>query len=372
MVLPNLVRRNAQGSSRSEKCFIWCLYLTQAFLSASVSPAVIIFILKSHIPGPGGREPQALLGSPLYATHSYGGLPSMQHAFIGVSSLHDVYLSGFRLCDMQWLKADEMEKGSSGTPIRIENPNQFVPLYTDPQEVLEMRNKVRSVSQKTQGLLDVGAGVSADPGARGRLFSHPHSASHLQIREQNRQDVKSAGPQSQLLASVIAETSRSPVGHPVSPPRSTQPFLAPQHSTAQRGDTVPGGGVCFSPQRAIWGMQRPKRHPGRRHPPSRSPRTPSASSPTRSWRSTSRRWRGKSWGCRVGGVRGEPRSPNALGAGTWRTSGPERLSAGRREGRRGRGEPGSPRQITPRLPTAEPGRGTGGEPGPDACGALGG
>ncbi|KAM6040457.1 beta-adducin [Chlamydotis macqueenii] len=70
-----------------------------------------------------------------------------------------------------WLKADEVEKASSGTAIRIENPNQFVPLYTDPQEVLEMRNK---------------------------------------IREQNRQDVKSAGPQSQLLASVIAETSRSP------------------------------------------------------------------------------------------------------------------------------------------------------------------
>ncbi|XP_067168340.1 LOW QUALITY PROTEIN: beta-adducin [Apteryx mantelli] len=71
-----------------------------------------------------------------------------------------------------WLKADEVEKGSGGgTAIRIENPNQFVPLYTDPQEVLEMRNK---------------------------------------IREQNRQDVKSAGPQSQLLASVIAETSRSP------------------------------------------------------------------------------------------------------------------------------------------------------------------
>ncbi|NXJ02367.1 ADDB protein, partial [Psophia crepitans] len=58
-----------------------------------------------------------------------------------------------------WLKADEVEKGSSGTPIRIENPNQFVPLYTDPQEVLEMRNK---------------------------------------IREQNRQDVKSAGPHTSL------------------------------------------------------------------------------------------------------------------------------------------------------------------------------
>ncbi|XP_027478401.1 beta-adducin [Zalophus californianus] len=70
-----------------------------------------------------------------------------------------------------WMKADEVEKSSSGMPIRIENPNQFVPLYTDPQEVLDIRNK---------------------------------------IREQNRQDVKSAGPQSQLLASVIAEKSRSP------------------------------------------------------------------------------------------------------------------------------------------------------------------
>ncbi|EFB22277.1 hypothetical protein PANDA_002883, partial [Ailuropoda melanoleuca] len=70
-----------------------------------------------------------------------------------------------------WMKADEVDKSSSGMPIRIENPNQFVPLYTNPQEVMDMRNK---------------------------------------IREQNRQDVKSAGPQSQLLASVIAEKSRSP------------------------------------------------------------------------------------------------------------------------------------------------------------------
>uniref|UniRef100_A0A8C3V7A2 Adducin 2 n=1 Tax=Catharus ustulatus TaxID=91951 RepID=A0A8C3V7A2_CATUS len=77
-----------------------------------------------------------------------------------------------------WLRADEVEKGSSGTPIRIENPNQFVPLYTDPQEVLEMRNK---------------------------------------IREQNRQDVKSAGPQSQLLASVIAETSQEAPPEPEPP-----------------------------------------------------------------------------------------------------------------------------------------------------------
>ncbi|XP_078095375.1 beta-adducin isoform X2 [Mustelus asterias] len=70
-----------------------------------------------------------------------------------------------------WLKADEVTKSSSGTPIKIETSNQFVPLFTDPREVLETRNK---------------------------------------IREQNRQDMKSAGPQSQLLAGVIMETSRSP------------------------------------------------------------------------------------------------------------------------------------------------------------------
>lgn len=46
----------------------------------------------------------------------------------------------------QWMKADEVEKSSSGMPIRIENPNQFVPLYTDPQEVLDMRNKVSLLS----------------------------------------------------------------------------------------------------------------------------------------------------------------------------------------------------------------------------------
>lgn len=38
------------------------------------------------------------------------------------------------------MKAEEM-----GTPIRIEDPNQFVPLNTDPSEVLQKRNKVRSL-----------------------------------------------------------------------------------------------------------------------------------------------------------------------------------------------------------------------------------
>uniref|UniRef100_A0A8V0ZGR6 Adducin 2 n=1 Tax=Gallus gallus TaxID=9031 RepID=A0A8V0ZGR6_CHICK len=160
-----------------------------------------------------------------------------------------------------WLKADEVEKGSSGTAIRIENPNQFVPLYTDPQEVLEMRNK---------------------------------------IREQNRQDVKSAGPQSQLLASVIAETSRSPVRPPC--PRGP-------HSSSLQEVTLLFGGGAFSPQKAIWGMPRPKTHLKRRPPLSRSPRTLSASSRTRSWRSTSGRWRGRSWGCTETRRQRKPRHP---------------------------------------------------------------
>ncbi|XP_031685641.1 beta-adducin isoform X2 [Oncorhynchus kisutch] len=65
-----------------------------------------------------------------------------------------------------WLKTEEMQQGSGA--IKIENSNQFVPLFTNPQEVLETRNK---------------------------------------IRQQNRQDMKTAGPQSQVLAGVITDDS---------------------------------------------------------------------------------------------------------------------------------------------------------------------
>ena len=40
---------------------------------------------------------------------------------------------------VQWMKAEE-----TGTPIRIEDANQFVPLNTDPSEVQQKRNKVRN------------------------------------------------------------------------------------------------------------------------------------------------------------------------------------------------------------------------------------
>ncbi|KAI3352961.1 hypothetical protein L3Q82_019533 [Scortum barcoo] len=65
-----------------------------------------------------------------------------------------------------WMKADE-----TGTPIRIEDPNQFVPLNTNPTEVLEKRNK---------------------------------------IREQNRFDVTTSGPRSQHLAGIPVDEPRRP------------------------------------------------------------------------------------------------------------------------------------------------------------------
>uniref|UniRef100_A0A672RBH6 Class II aldolase/adducin N-terminal domain-containing protein n=1 Tax=Sinocyclocheilus grahami TaxID=75366 RepID=A0A672RBH6_SINGR len=43
-----------------------------------------------------------------------------------------------------WQKAEEITQGS-GLAIKIENPNQFVPLFTNPQEVLETRNKVHCI-----------------------------------------------------------------------------------------------------------------------------------------------------------------------------------------------------------------------------------
>ncbi|XP_041123990.1 gamma-adducin-like isoform X1 [Polyodon spathula] len=70
-----------------------------------------------------------------------------------------------------WMKADDCTKSSSGTPIKIEDPNQFVPLNTNPIEVLAKRNK---------------------------------------IREQNRFDLMTAGPQSQLLAGIVVDKPSTP------------------------------------------------------------------------------------------------------------------------------------------------------------------
>ncbi|XP_053548742.1 gamma-adducin isoform X2 [Bombina bombina] len=69
-----------------------------------------------------------------------------------------------------WMKADEFSKTSGGFPIKIEDPNQFVPLNTNPTDVLEKRNK---------------------------------------IREQNRYDLKTAGPQSHVLAGIVVDKKPS-------------------------------------------------------------------------------------------------------------------------------------------------------------------
>ncbi|KAG5855316.1 hypothetical protein ANANG_G00047820 [Anguilla anguilla] len=69
-----------------------------------------------------------------------------------------------------WMKSEDASNGS-GTPIRIEDPNQFVPLNTNPNDVLEKRNK---------------------------------------IREQNRFDLMTAGPQSQLLAGIVVDRTPGP------------------------------------------------------------------------------------------------------------------------------------------------------------------
>ncbi|NXA02013.1 ADDG protein, partial [Nesospiza acunhae] len=87
-----------------------------------------------------------------------------------------------------WMKADDSSKTSGGTPIKIEDPNQFVPLNTNPSEVLEKRNK---------------------------------------IREQNRYDLKTAGPQSQLLAGIVVDKKPSSVmqfDDEHSPPAPPNPF----------------------------------------------------------------------------------------------------------------------------------------------------
>uniref|UniRef100_A0A8C0T3K2 Adducin 3 n=1 Tax=Canis lupus familiaris TaxID=9615 RepID=A0A8C0T3K2_CANLF len=49
-----------------------------------------------------------------------------------------------------WMRAEDSSKVSSGTPIKIEDPNQFVPLNTNPNEVLEKRNKTMQFEDDDQ------------------------------------------------------------------------------------------------------------------------------------------------------------------------------------------------------------------------------
>ncbi|KAM9847597.1 adducin 3 (gamma) b [Aulostomus maculatus] len=69
-----------------------------------------------------------------------------------------------------WMKSSQ-PGNSIGTPIKIEDPNQFVPLNTDPTEVLDKRNR---------------------------------------IKEQHRGDLMTSGPKSQLLAGIVVDTIPGP------------------------------------------------------------------------------------------------------------------------------------------------------------------
>lgn len=86
---------------------------------------------------------------------------------------------------------------AGSTAIKIENPNQFVPLFTNPQEVIETRNKVIFYFFAVSLILNA-------------LFTQQRTENCCfgpQIRQQNRQDMKTAGPQSQVLASVLTGDS---------------------------------------------------------------------------------------------------------------------------------------------------------------------
>ncbi|XP_072280429.1 gamma-adducin isoform X1 [Pyxicephalus adspersus] len=98
-----------------------------------------------------------------------------------------------------WMKANELNKNSSGCPIKIEDPNQFVPLNTNPTDVLEKRNK---------------------------------------IREQNRYDLKTAGPQSQVLAGIVVDKPSAPmqfIEDENAPPPPPNPFSQLLEEETQEG-----------------------------------------------------------------------------------------------------------------------------------------
>uniref|UniRef100_A0A3P9HYN1 Adducin 3 (gamma) b n=1 Tax=Oryzias latipes TaxID=8090 RepID=A0A3P9HYN1_ORYLA len=69
-----------------------------------------------------------------------------------------------------WMKSSQ-PGNNAGTPIKIEDPNQFVPLNTNPNEVLDKRNR---------------------------------------IKEQHRGDQMTPGPKSQLLAGIVVDTIPGP------------------------------------------------------------------------------------------------------------------------------------------------------------------
>ncbi|KAG8430839.1 hypothetical protein GDO86_019911 [Hymenochirus boettgeri] len=98
-----------------------------------------------------------------------------------------------------WMKAQDHNKTSSGFPIKIEDPNQFVPLNTNPTDVLEKRNA---------------------------------------IRDRNFYDLKTAGPQSQVLAGIVIEKPSPPYRFEEdenAPPPPPNPFSELLEQELERG-----------------------------------------------------------------------------------------------------------------------------------------
>uniref|UniRef100_A0A672HH70 Gamma-adducin-like n=1 Tax=Salarias fasciatus TaxID=181472 RepID=A0A672HH70_SALFA len=84
-----------------------------------------------------------------------------------------------------WMKAEE-----TGTPIRIEDPNQFVPLNTDPTEVLVKRNKVSFYSFLLLGMDGVKPYVPTEEDQMAPLPPNPFSELSEKELEEYRKNVE--------------------------------------------------------------------------------------------------------------------------------------------------------------------------------------
>lgn len=160
----------------------------------------------------------------------------------------------------QWLKTEEVTQAGS-TAIKMENPNQFVPLFTNPQEVIETRNKVRpsfvshSIFAFCSRPHDFTVLYPSDPPTESSGYENGGTAVSSSCKRYHRWQSfgKLHSPDSTLFCSF---------------PSKEWPF----------------GFAFFFPLRLLWPHL--KTHPSQNLP------TPSTSWRTRSWRSTARRWRG--------------------------------------------------------------------------------
>ncbi|XP_073425175.1 beta-adducin isoform X3 [Dendrobates tinctorius] len=144
-----------------------------------------------------------------------------------------------------WLKADEVVKPSSGMPIRIENPNQFVPLFTDPREVLETRNKSAdsNLASKTEAELKEQPVEEIPPEPEP---PNPFSQLTDQELEEYKKEVERKKHAMDDKEAVDEDTQPSLVTPPTSPARSptkaTPLIVSPSKSSeeAEKKESVPG------------------------------------------------------------------------------------------------------------------------------------